>query len=166
MAWFIYGLQHYGDFDGRASRREYWSNYTASMLIGAALFALSIFVHPALILAVLFQVGTFLPTVTVTVRRLHDTGLSGKWAALYVLSSVLLWVSLFLGSKAVIALTSQALKGSDLDILKLTSGTGLPNFTGIESIAEIGELLQVIIFILLCRRGSPTRNCYGRVPAA
>jgi uncharacterized membrane protein YhaH (DUF805 family) len=166
MAWFIYGLQHYGDFDGRASRREYWSNYTASMLIGAVLFALSIFAHPVMILAVLFQVGTFLPTVAVTVRRLHDTGLSGKWAALYVLSAGLLWVSLFLGSKALFALTSQALNGSDVDLLNLASGTGLPNFSGIESIAEVGEVLSMIIFILVCRRGSAAKNCYGRVPAA
>jgi uncharacterized membrane protein YhaH (DUF805 family) len=100
------------------------------------------------------------------VRRLHDTGLSGRWAGLYVLSSLLLYVSLFLGSKAFFALTSQALNGSELDLLNLSSGKGLPDFSGIESVAEVSQVLSVIIFILLCRRGSPAKNCYGRVPAA
>ena len=63
----------YADFNGRASRPEYWW------------FALFIFLASAVLsmlgsmLPGIFAVATLLPSLAVAVRRLRDTGRSGWW---------------------------------------------------------------------------------------
>lgn len=63
----------YADFNGRASRPEYWW------------FALFIFLASAVLSMVsnllpgIFAVATLLPSLAVAVRRLHDTERSGWW---------------------------------------------------------------------------------------
>ena len=71
----------YVDFQGRASRPEYWwwtlfviIVYVVLVGLGAALQS-SIFS----IIALLFWLGVLLPALAVTVRRLHDTDHSGWW---------------------------------------------------------------------------------------
>lgn len=63
----------YAQFDGRASRSEYWWFYLFTVLtgIGADLIGETVGV-----LASLFVV---LPTFALTARRLHDVGRSGWW---------------------------------------------------------------------------------------
>jgi uncharacterized membrane protein YhaH (DUF805 family) len=95
------GLRKYAVFTGRASRGEYWW-WALFVLVG--FFALAIVSAlagritsldggispgpgniPFFILFVVFWLGTIVPTVAVTVRRLHDAGYSG-W--LYLLNFV------------------------------------------------------------------------------
>lgn len=95
------GLRKYAVFTGRASRGEYWW-WALFVLVG--FFALAIVSAlagritsqdggispgpgniPFSILFVVFWLGTIVPTVAVTVRRLHDAGYSG-W--LYLLNFV------------------------------------------------------------------------------
>ena len=68
-------FKKYVDFNGRASRAEYWWSYLACAIIGfVAGFTL--------ILAPIAVLGLFIPSYAAMVRRLHDTGKSGWWAAL------------------------------------------------------------------------------------
>ena len=89
MKWFIKCLKQYADFNGRASRQEYW------MFI---LFQI-IFLFPAIGLDLIF--GTFnstlgigiisfaysltilIPTLAAAIRRIHDIGKSG-WIYFYL----------------------------------------------------------------------------------
>ncbi|MEO0768047.1 MAG: DUF805 domain-containing protein [Cyanobacteria bacterium J06649_4] len=81
MDWYIKCINKYADFDGRASRSEYWYytlfNYIfliAAMIVGGILSNVSgIFAA----LGLLYALGTLIPSVAVTTRRLHDTGRSG-----------------------------------------------------------------------------------------
>ncbi|MEJ1963504.1 MAG: DUF805 domain-containing protein [Gammaproteobacteria bacterium] len=66
----------YADFNGRASRSEYWW-FLLAVLIGSAAASS---VSPAL--CALFSVATFLPMIAVGARRLHDTNRSGWWQLL------------------------------------------------------------------------------------
>ena len=81
-------LQNYANFNGRAMRSEYWW-WVLFTVLGA--FAVS-FVELALglggILTLVWSLGTFLPGLSVLVRRMHDRGYSG-WIVLVTLIPLL-----------------------------------------------------------------------------
>lgn len=83
-------LENYANFNGRARRSEYWyfslMNVLIIMLIviiglvvtvgsgsEGGIFSLGIF----WVLYMLYALGTFIPSIAVLVRRLHDVGKSG-----------------------------------------------------------------------------------------
>ncbi|MCW2777488.1 MAG: hypothetical protein JWN17_1213 [Frankiales bacterium] len=72
------GLRQYVVFAGRARRAEYWW-----FVLGASLAYVVAVVLDAAIGTTLFTpvalLGLFLPTLSVLVRRLHDTGRTGWW---------------------------------------------------------------------------------------
>ena len=77
-------LEHYADFEGRARRSEFWWFYLAYMIV---IITLSILgeVHPLFGIAYWgLAVLLFLPGLSVTVRRLHDSGKSGWWFLIVV----------------------------------------------------------------------------------
>ncbi|UQN10708.1 DUF805 domain-containing protein [Deinococcus sp. QL22] len=85
---------NYANLRGRARRREYWM-FTLVVFILAVVIAL---IEAALGLAtdttygplsVLLTVVTFIPTLAVSIRRMHDTGRSGWWAIVPILILVL-----------------------------------------------------------------------------
>ena len=63
----------YAQFDGRASRSEYWWFYLFTVLITAAADMLGGTVGN------LASLAFFLPGLALVARRLHDTGRSGWW---------------------------------------------------------------------------------------
>src|SRR5262245_50597599 len=67
--------QHYADFQGRVSRRDFWTYiavYVAFALVVAILQSMVGFG-----LVALFQLVLLLPTAGITARRLQDTGNNG-----------------------------------------------------------------------------------------
>ena len=77
----------YATFEGTASRSEYW--WFLLFLILAAAFC-GIF---STTLQAAFNLATFLPSLAVGTRRLHDTDRSGWWQLL-VLVPVVGWIVL------------------------------------------------------------------------
>ncbi len=94
MSWFFTCLRKYADFSGRARRREYgWFNLVFGIVV-LIFYILVFFALPpvsstgssqnalALIIFIvfgLFFLAMIIPSWSVTVRRLHDIGLSGWW---------------------------------------------------------------------------------------
>lgn len=79
-------FRHYVDFSGRARRKEYWFFVLFNLLVYLALMTLcGIFIALesvegivlTYVLIVIFELGTLLPGIAVTVRRLHDLDKSG-----------------------------------------------------------------------------------------
>ena len=68
----------YATFSGRAARSEYWFFVLFQCLITIACWLLIPFGLGHMLLW-LFALGNFLPALSVTVRRLHDTDHSGWW---------------------------------------------------------------------------------------
>ncbi len=66
-------LSKYADFNGRASRSEYWWFVLFLILVSAA----TSMINP--VLSGLFTLGMLLPSVAAATRRLHDTNRSGWW---------------------------------------------------------------------------------------
>lgn len=69
-------LAKYANFNGRATRTEYWWFFLA-VLLGSAVASLI-----ALRVYALFSLATLLPMIAVGARRLHDTNRSGWWQLL------------------------------------------------------------------------------------
>lgn len=91
----------YADGSGRASRLEYWVFFTAQIGIAVALFFAAIDHAPRIggMLVAVFLLATAVPAWAVSVRRLHDTGRSGKWLWIGLLPLVGAVVLLVLLSK-------------------------------------------------------------------
>jgi uncharacterized membrane protein YhaH (DUF805 family) len=85
--YYIEVFRKYADFSGRARRSEYWFFTLFNVLITIVLALLGLNLvrlfglnqNGAFGLAYLYLLVAFLPTLAVSVRRLHDIGLSGWW---------------------------------------------------------------------------------------
>jgi uncharacterized membrane protein YhaH (DUF805 family) len=97
-------FRNYANFEGRARRAEYWYFYLFSMLlcippyvlliVGAIQESTPILIVSGVILLV-YVLATFLPTLAVYTRRLHDTGKSGWYFLLNFVPLVSLVVFIF-----------------------------------------------------------------------
>ncbi|MFH0806535.1 MAG: DUF805 domain-containing protein [Candidatus Brennerbacteria bacterium] len=75
---YIQVLKKYSVFNGRAGRREYWMFFLISVVISILLPI----VLPSgidVVVQSLYALATLLPSISVGVRRLHDTEHSGGW---------------------------------------------------------------------------------------
>lgn len=77
----------YANFNGCASRSEFWWWFVFTLIVTATLRALGYKLGAA------FSFATFLPSIAVTARRLHDVDRSGWWQLLYFLP-VIGWIVL------------------------------------------------------------------------
>ncbi len=74
------GFAHYVRFDGRASRPAFWWWLPFAILLAIAVTALDGTVFEESMLLTLFVwLGLILPSLSVAIRRLHDTDRSGWW---------------------------------------------------------------------------------------
>jgi uncharacterized membrane protein YhaH (DUF805 family) len=78
-------FRKYADFDGCATRSEYWWWILFTAIASVALDMISYSLSAA------FSVATLLPCLAVTSRRLHDTDRSG-WLQLLFLIPIIGWV--------------------------------------------------------------------------
>jgi len=83
MNYYFEAWRKYAVIDGRARRKEYWTFRLLNILIYFCFIAeLLINQNNNPILAMLMLVFVFamlIPTIAITIRRLHDTGRSGWW---------------------------------------------------------------------------------------
>jgi len=81
----VEAVQRTLDFSGRTSRRAFWS-YFALVAAVTVIFTIPQTTEPlAKALLVVIPGMVFLPLFALTARRLHDTGRTGWWSALYAL---------------------------------------------------------------------------------
>ncbi len=83
----VYG--NYANFSGRAPRSEYWW-FILAYLMTVYLMGLSTGIDLAAVVLMVVYVGSIVPALAVTVRRLHDTGRSGWWMLIALIPLALL----------------------------------------------------------------------------
>lgn len=85
--------KNFGNFSGRARRREFWLAFAMNMIIIAVLYAMVIsgiaslaitgkmsgLAKFASILLTIYGLAMFIPFLSLAIRRLHDTGKAGWW---------------------------------------------------------------------------------------
>ncbi|MFI9616117.1 DUF805 domain-containing protein [Streptomyces sp. NPDC052023] len=79
MNWFIEVVKKYAVFSGRARRKEYWMYVLVYVILAVVLAIVDFAVIGSQILGAILALGLLLPSLGVTVRRLHDTGRTGWW---------------------------------------------------------------------------------------
>jgi uncharacterized membrane protein YhaH (DUF805 family) len=86
MQWYLKVLRQYADFAGRARRTEFWMFTLFSLIISIVLGVLDSLLGTTFVagttsgwLGLLYGLAVLLPSLGVSVRRLHDTGRSGLW---------------------------------------------------------------------------------------
>jgi uncharacterized membrane protein YhaH (DUF805 family) len=86
--WYREALRKYATFDGRARRKEYWFftlfNFLGLLVLTIVDMAVGTFNEQAEIglLGGIYLLAVLIPSIAVTVRRLHDTDRSGWWILL------------------------------------------------------------------------------------
>ena len=91
MNWYLVALKKYAVFAGRARRKEFWFFVLFNTLIAIALAVIDMLTGTfdedvgLGLLSGLYAVAMILPSIAVTVRRLHDTDRSGWWYLLVFL---------------------------------------------------------------------------------
>lgn len=79
MSWYVKALKSYATFTGRARRMEYWMFFLVNFLVSLALAVIEAILGGKGLLMGLYSLAVFLPSLAVSVRRLHDTNRSGWW---------------------------------------------------------------------------------------
>jgi uncharacterized membrane protein YhaH (DUF805 family) len=88
MNYFLTALQKYADFDGRASRSEYWYFFLFNVLISIAVGVVAALIKLP-ILSTIYSLVMLLPGIAVAIRRMHDVDKSG-WFCLIPIYNLIL----------------------------------------------------------------------------
>ena len=96
MNYFIDVVKKYAVFSGRARRSEYWFFilfYTILSIVLSYVDAIAglMIVEGVGMLSSLLALGLLLPSIGVTIRRLHDSGKSGWWL-LFMMIPIIGWI--------------------------------------------------------------------------
>ena len=81
-------LKKYAVFRGRASRPEFWWYYLVYVIVSVVVILIDNAIGAGNILYVIFSLALFLPTLAVTIRRLHDSDKSGWWVLIQLIPIV------------------------------------------------------------------------------
>ena len=107
MEWFIKCIKNYGVFKGRAIRSEFWYFALFTFILQSAFLLIDIIIgwelgrvygFPVLPLVEISRLSLLVPSMSVTVRRLHDINKNGWWSLLWGLPVIgwlilILWMS-------------------------------------------------------------------------
>jgi uncharacterized membrane protein YhaH (DUF805 family) len=172
MKYYLSVLKKYAVFKGRASRKEYWmfilfyfifsvaaqildAIFKTNRLISYNLISYNLPIYVLRIgnsqglLTLLYSLILLIPSVAVTVRRLHDIGKSGWWALVFALMSSIpiILASILIGS------------------IEYKGGTISRGINLLITLAMLISLASVVWFIVwLALPGDPNENAYGPVP--
>jgi uncharacterized membrane protein YhaH (DUF805 family) len=171
MEWMILPLKRYFDFKGRSRRKEYWM-YTLFVVIASIVLSIldsilglggsatgdtdlsgsSVGVGGAVsggLLANVFSLATLIPSVAVSVRRLHDLDRSGWWVLLpagpMIVGAILMAVGLM-----------QAMGGG-------SAGMGGAAVAGMVLLG-IGAICAIVLLVWFCTSGTAGPNRFGEDP--
>jgi uncharacterized membrane protein YhaH (DUF805 family) len=79
MDWYLTVFKKYAEFSGRARRKEYWMFALLNGIAMIVLAVLGMIGKPFYVLYLLYCLGTLIPSISVSFRRIHDTGRSAWW---------------------------------------------------------------------------------------
>lgn len=85
MNWYVDVLRKYAVFEGRARRKEYWMFCLFNIIASCAFLTVDVMTgmfNRAVgmgVFSALYSLAVIVPSLAVSVRRLHDTDRSGWW---------------------------------------------------------------------------------------
>lgn len=85
MDWYVAVLRKYAVFEGRARRKEYWMFCLFNLIASCAFATIDVVTggfnrqYGLGLFSALYSLAVIVPSIAVSVRRLHDTDRSGWW---------------------------------------------------------------------------------------
>ncbi|RBP78226.1 DUF805 domain-containing protein [Marinomonas rhizomae] len=96
MNWYFDAWKRYAQFSGRASLEAFWMFFLVNCLISLVFVLLEIFFQATWKIEALYSLLAFLPMLSLTVRRLHDTNRSAWWLLVLLVPAIGMLVLLVL----------------------------------------------------------------------
>ncbi|SHF88337.1 Uncharacterized membrane protein YhaH, DUF805 family [Flavobacterium fluvii] len=90
-------FENYANFNGRARRSEYWYFVLMNMIISTITMMFDKILGIKFGVNLLYGIAVFIPTLSVSVRRLHDIGKSGWILLISYITIIICAVGLVLG---------------------------------------------------------------------
>lgn len=107
-------FKKYATFSGRASRGEYWWIFLATYIANFLLGIIELVPIIGDFISIVFSLAIIVPTISVAVRRLHDTNLAG-WFLLIPYGMAMLGATIF--SVGIIPAIMEYIESTDIDSL-------------------------------------------------
>jgi uncharacterized membrane protein YhaH (DUF805 family) len=178
IAWAITPLKRYAEFSGRSSRAEFWWFMLAMLVCWLAIWFLLVgslsvssmavsegeapsagafgAIGGGMIFMGLFWLALIIPTISVGVRRLHDSNRSGWWlGAFYLLYAV--YIVMLFGSMA--GAMSAAMSGGTeppAPNMGMLAGTGI--------LGLVIFIYAIVLLVFYCLPGTKGDNRFGPDP--
>tara|TARA_R110001592_G_scaffold2696_5_gene15383 strand:+ start:1135 stop:1497 length:363 start_codon:yes stop_codon:yes gene_type:complete len=97
MKWYFKALSQYFNFTGRARRKEFWVFTFSNLFMYWVLSILDHYLYTDYftLTSYVFSAFILMPTITVVLRRLHDSGKTG-WNILLILIPFIGWLWLLI----------------------------------------------------------------------
>lgn len=157
MEWMLMPLKRYAQFTGRSRRMEYWM-YTLLIVIASVvcwgldnmLGLTGILGNSASTpataqmgaLRLILLLGTFIPSLAVSTRRLHDTNRSGWWLLIFLVPYAI-----------------------GVALMAAGAGTAQLGLLAIAGIFSLGSMiLAIVLLVFMCLPGTSGANDYGPDP--
>lgn len=135
LEYMILPFKRYADFKGRSRRKEYWSFALLNVIVVTVLMlvmvgpgglsgmmsgmdytyptqALGIFAGGFGLVLLVYWLAVLIPSIAVTVRRLHDRDMSGWWYGGLIIASLIPFVNLLAGIGGIVLLVFLLLPGT------------------------------------------------------
>jgi len=159
MNWFLLAFKRTFDFKGRSRRREYGWFLLINFLIGIVLniltgvslaLELSVLVFIFYAISFVYNLASFVTSISLVTRRLHDLGWSGWWQlAFYLVPAILVLASMFASDREM----GGAITTAEMTLYGLT-------------VLSIIIVFVVLFFMLIFKDGQKFENKYGASPKA
>jgi uncharacterized membrane protein YhaH (DUF805 family) len=144
--WFMNVVtQHYFDFNGRARRAEFWWYMLVYVIGDVVLYVLGSIIHLGSGLTSLYGLALFLPTLGVSVRRLHDTNRTGWLVLIAAVPIVISWI---------------------LGILALMMGMLFGALFLVSALNFLALIAAIVLIVFYAQPGTVGDNQYGSDPKA
>ena len=138
--------QHYADFSGRVSRRDFWMFVLVYFVLALAVAIAGRILFLGMLMPLL-QLVLLLPTSGLTARRLQDTGKNGQIVWVFVV------LSLVINAVSLLAAMTFGAFGLVLLLLPLLGLLGIANL-----------VIAVYLIYLCAQPGTAGPNAYGPQP--
>ena len=88
MEYYIDAFRNYVNFNGRATRTQFWMFVLFNVIANVVLTVVAFILPFLAFLGTVYQLAVLLPQIAICTRRLHDTGRSGWWQLLVLIPFV------------------------------------------------------------------------------
>ena len=149
-------FRNYINFKGRAQRSEFWWFTLFSVIVSVVLGILGSALPALNILEGIYSLAVLLPSLAVTVRRLHDTNRPAWW--------LLIYLAIFLAWLIGVIILAISIGIDDPEVLE-TDFQDWPGYTAYIIVCLLLSLAGAVTMIVICaQRGTVGANRYGPDP--